>query len=302
MVTLNQFGEPDRGPWPKVWVARQPGLARSLYDVKPADLLAWNGAVPAADIAAIDNLSVWSDQTRIEDALPHSLLSLIHLRYLSLPSQICRQLTPELMPASVAWLTSELAWDKTAWRRRVVRFDPDAAFPNVRELGDGKNCYRCSTRFRFEPKSFRNLEVLSLTLDGNETMLETVCALERLQLLRLSGFRSLGATCARIAPLGLTSLCLGGTHRHPDLSGIGQLGPLRHLKLIGFSALTDLAPLRDLEQLESIGLYWLTRLADIRPLLDLPKLKRIARFGCRLSRRWQPVIDAALQRGIDVTT
>jgi hypothetical protein len=302
MVTLNQTGEPNRGIWPRVWVARQPGLQRNLYDVKPADQLSWNGPVPAADIPAIDNLCVWSDQTRIEQALPHSLLSLMHLKCLYLPSQICNQLKPELMPASVQWLRIELAWDRTASRHRVVRFDPEAAFPSVLELGDGANCYRCSTTLRFDPMSFQNLEVLSLTLDREETMLDVICALERLQLLRLSGFKSLAETCARIAPLGLPSLCLGGTHRHPDLRGIGQLGPLRHLKLIGFSALTDLSPLGELEQLESIGLYWLKRLEDVRPLLDLPKLKRISHFGCGLSRRWQPVLDAVHQRGIEVTT
>lgn len=299
MVTLNQTGEPNRGTRPRVCVARQPGLKRNLYNVKPADLLSWNEPMPATDILAIDSLSVWSDQPRIEEALPHSLLSLTKLKYLKLPSQICSQLRPELIPASVEWLTIELAWDEAAWQHRIVRFDPEAAFPNVIELGDGSYCYRCSTRFHFDLKSFHNLEVLSLTLDRKETMLDAVCALQRLQLLRLSGFKSLAEICARIAPLGLSSLSLGGTHRHPDLVGIGQLGRLRSLKLIGFSALTDLAPLRELEQLENIGLYWLKRLADIRPLLDLPKLKRISHFGCGLSRHWEPVLHAMRERGIE---
>jgi hypothetical protein len=88
--------------------------------------------VRATDIPAIDNLSVWSDQTRIEKALPHSLLSLTHLKCLSLPSQICSQLRPELMPASVELLRIRHDWDKTA--SRVVRFDPEAVFPNILQL------------------------------------------------------------------------------------------------------------------------------------------------------------------------
>src|SRR5262249_118392 len=151
MVTLNQTGEPNRHIWRKVFVARQPGLKRSLYDVEPGDLLSWNGPVPA-DIPAIDNLCGWSDRTRIGDALPHSPRGVPHLKCLALPSQICSQLRPELMPASVEWLRIDLAWDKTAWRHRVVRFDPEAVFPNILELGDGASCYRCSTRFRFDPK------------------------------------------------------------------------------------------------------------------------------------------------------
>jgi hypothetical protein len=107
--------------------------------------------------------------------------------------------------------------------------------------------------------------VLGLTLDREETMLDTVLrAGVRLQLLALCGFKSLAAICARIASLGLPSLALNGTHRHPDLLGIGRLRPLRYLRLNCFSALTDLAPLRELEQLEFIGLHWLKRLAHVR--------------------------------------
>jgi hypothetical protein len=37
-------------------------------------------------------------------------------------------------------------------------------------------------------------------------------------------------------------------------------------------------------------------------MLDLPKLKRISHFGCELSQRWKPVLDAVYQRGVEVTT
>lgn len=301
MIKLDSYGEPDRGPWRHPYIVVQPGLRRLLHDLQPEQTLPWSKLAAGTDLAQVEHLDIWSDRESVAEALPPWLPQLTHLKWLGLPSQICDRLRPDMLPPGVTWLKARIEYDQRPAARRRAVFAEAARFAEVEQLGTSQDCYLCTVNYAFGVETFPNLEHLGLKLDAKGRMLPVIAAQKRLQVLRLRGFGQLAETAQRLAPLGLAALSLGGTHRHADLTGIGALASLRHLKLVGFSAVTDLAPLRELPLLESIGLYWMPRLADIGPLLGMPSLKKIGSFGCKAKKHWRQDLDRATERGIDLS-
>lgn len=288
------------------WVAIQPGLASMPFDPTKTNATRAMRAIDLVrlprDVAPteINHLLVWSDRVDPGEALPPYLAELSALKSLSIPSQACPHIRRGMLPSSLIRLNADTHWDRAGCRTHRVQFSGDADLRGIREVGDSGYCYRCPTRFMFEKRTFPDLNFVSLTLDRDQKMLQVLGSYSRLLGIRLAGFRDLAATYRGLEPLGLRSLALAGTHAQQSAEGIEILGSLRHLKLIGFSRLTDLSPLRGLTRLESVSLYWLKRLADLIPLLHLPNLRRINSFGCGEREAWKAFLTAAKERGINV--
>ncbi|MCI1020137.1 leucine-rich repeat domain-containing protein [Microbacterium sp. C5A9] len=242
---------------------------RDQFDAPDRDLVFYDQAYDAEQLAHITDVHLWSPLDGPIDRLPEIITAMTGLKALSIgPGRVLPTVVTHLrqgdLPESVEKLSVHIGGRTLVW--------PDVVVPNLKTLYVGEP-------FRFEKESFPALRTLSLypqrSLNNVRQALEL--PLEELNLLNVPTDEEIFRL---LEPVGLRRLGLIGGRTLPTLAGISALPRLESLRLKNLTALGDISELAALQRLEIVDIQYCKKITGIAAINDLPRLRRLTLVGC----------------------